>query len=115
MKHQLRTHLATALATLCLLAVSAGALSSSVTLLDGTTYDADLVGFFTFDGVDHFVFRLTDGYLMACPRSDVMLIQVSQSSMGSTQVGQQVPPPSYCHPFDANIGSIVRTLRHMER
>ncbi|HOL52243.1 MAG TPA: hypothetical protein PLM91_08610 [Bacillota bacterium] len=98
MKHQLRTHLATALATLCLLAVSAGALGSSVTLLDGTTYDADLVGFFTFDGVDHFVFRLTDGYLMACPRSDVMLIQVSKSSMGSTQVGQQVPPPAIAIP-----------------
>ena len=60
---------------LCLTLAPAGALSQTVTLLNGVTYDAQLIGFFTLDGIDHFVFRMTDGSMMAYTRAELATVQ----------------------------------------
>jgi len=89
-----RTRLTLLLTTACLIALSANVLGSSVTLVNGTTYDAQLVGFFTFNDVDHFVFQMADGSLMAYSRAEIGSIQVNPGKppAGGIPLGQTTQP-----------------------
>ncbi len=91
------------LAAVCLLALSAGVLGSSVTLVNGTTHDAQLVGFFTFNGVDHFVFQMADGSLMAYSRTEIAAIEINPSKTPTSGIppGQATHPPAGTEPSTA--------------
>ena len=98
-----RIRLTLLLTAVCLTALSANVLGSSVTLVNGTTYDAQLVGFFIFDGVDHFVFETADGSLMAYSRAEILSIQVNpgQPTAGGIPLGQATQPPAGTQPSTA--------------
>jgi len=87
-------------AAVCLLTLSASVLGSSVTLVNGTTYDAQLVGFFTFNDVDHFVFQMADGSLMAYSRAEISSIQVNAGKPPASGIplGQTTQPPAGTQP-----------------
>jgi hypothetical protein len=95
-----RTRLTLLLTAVCLIALSANVLGSSVALVNGTTYDAQLVGFFTFNNVDHFVFQMADGSLMAYSRAEIESIQINpgEPPAGGIPLGQATQPPAGAQP-----------------
>ncbi len=98
-----RIRLTLLLTTVCLVALSANVLGSSVTLVTGTTYDAQLVGFFTFNDVDHFVFQMADGSLMAYSRAEIASIQINPGKPPASGIplGQTTQPPAGTQPSTA--------------
>ncbi len=93
-----------ALIIVCLTLAPAGALSQTVTLLNGVTYEAELIGFFTLDGLDHFVFRMTDGSMMAYTRAELATVQFT-AAPGAPAA--PVAPPAPAAPPAASVAPAV--------
>ena len=106
-----RTRLTLLLTAACLIALSANVLGSSVTLVNGATYDAQLVGFFTFNDVDHFVFQMADGSLMAYSRTEIESIQINPGKppAGGIPLGQATQPSGGTQPSSATQPPVAAT------
>ena len=111
MKHLRRAKLVAILTVLGLLTLPTAVLGSTVTLISGASYDAELAGFFTFGGENHLVFAMADGSLMSFAQSEVVLIQLGSSSRAQSQPPAVAQPPAAATPPVPPQPEYVRTER----
>ena len=111
MKHVHRARFVAILTVLGLLALSAAVLGSTVTLINGASYNAELVGFFTFGGENHLVFAMADGSLMSFAQSELALIQLGPGSQAQSQPPAVAQPPTAVTPPAPPQAQYVRAER----